>query len=386
MIDRMLVRFWGRVAESVWVPPESLGIFRWVFGLYLLFFDARWFAWIDHTPDAFFAPPIVSIAYLAGGFPPPYSFTIIDVVGLLAIFSMTCGYRTRLSTWIVLVTYLVSTTFSYSHGKISHQIAIAIVLACMVIADWGKASRRRVAQGLTLLAVALCFGFLTAGFDKALYWLTLDPTVSGALSWYYPRMALAEPQLFASMVPGTPLWLLKGADFLAVVFELSGFIALIWGRLAWRLWLLAAIGFHLANALVLNITFTTQVVVYLAFANLAFVASWATRGRLRIVIRRILIVVAASVTTWHIVTRLGGGGSSFFLGSGPATVHLYDLIVCVTVCLFAVALMAREVGGELARVYRGGTRVNESGGPWSAHLRRSDDTDADRADTGGFTR
>lgn len=339
MADRALTWFWTRVTTATRVPARSLGVFRWVLGAYLLLFDARYFAWMDRTPDAFFDPPVVSLPYLVGGFPPAPFFTVLDVLGIVALCTMTIGYRTRTSTTVVLVTYVISSSFSYSHGKISHQVLVAVVLLCMVVADWGKASPRQVDRGLALLAVAIAFGFLTAGFDKARYWVTTDPTSSGFLSWYYPRMFTYEnPQALAGLVPGTPLGVLKLADLAAVVVESAGFVALLAGRMPWRAWLLVVTGLHLANALVLNITFTTQAVIYLAFADLLLLARPGL-ARWRIPAVGAVLVVGA----WHVVTRVAGGGSGYFLWDGGRSAYAYDVYLCVVVCLGVMVLLALDV-------------------------------------------
>ncbi len=346
MVDRALSWVWWRIETSTTVPARSLGIFRWVFGAYLLVFDARWFAWLDRTPDAFFDPPVFSLAYLVGRFPPPPFFTVVDIVGLLALCAMTVGYRTRAMTVTALLTYLVSSTFNYSHGKVSHQIAIVLILGCMAVADWGKASPRRVAQGMSLLAVSICFGFLAAGLEKARFWLTTDLGVSGILSWYYPRMDLDAPRLLAPFVPGTPLWLLKIADFSAVLMELSGFAALLSGRIAWRTWLLVLPTFHLANTLILNITFPTQVVGYLVFIDLA--AVFVLKGERLRRARTLGAVLLIAVTSWHVVTRVAGGGSFHVLGGSAAQLVTADIVVSICACLTVIALVARDLLAEVA--------------------------------------
>ncbi len=339
MADRTLTWFWTRVATATRVPARSLGVFRWVLGAYLLLFDARYFAWMDRTPDAFFDPPLVSLPYLVGGFPPAPFFTALDVLGIVALCTMTIGYRTRASTTVVLVTYVVSSSFSYSHGKISHQVLVAVVLLCMIVADWGKAPSRQVDRGLALLAIAIAFGFLTAGLEKARYWVSTDLSSSGFLSWYYPRMFTYEdPQALAGLVPGTPLGVLKLADLAAVVVESTGFLALLGGRVPWRAWLLVITGLHLANALVLNITFTTQAVVYLAFANLLVLAR---PGLARLRVPAVVGVVA--VGAWHVGTRVAGGGSSYFLGDGGRWAYAYDVYLCVVVCLVVMVLLAADL-------------------------------------------
>ena len=362
MIDRALLRVWGRIGHTVGVPAASLVMFRWLFGAYLLLFDARHHAWIDRAPEAFFNPPVFSLPYLVGGFPPAPTFLLLDIVGIVAIWLMMVGWRPRLSTTVVLVTLVLANSFGYSFGKISHQIAAVVVLVCMIIANWGQgipakdgpegspeyeaARRRKVERGLALLAVALAFGFLTAGIDKARHWASMDVSESGILSWYYPRMFEYEGYtgVLTGAVPGIPPALLKVGDWAAVLMEMSGVVALFAGRVPWRLWLLAATFLHLANALLLNITFATQALIYLAFVSLVGLARlrpWLSRLRVP------AAIALAGVALWHIWVRVGEGSSGFFLWDGRST-FAYDLYVCVTICLVVAALIANDVRRELA--------------------------------------
>lgn len=322
-------------------------------GCYLLLFDAPTFSWLDDTPRAFFEPPLISLPYLVGGFLPSPTFAMLDIIAIAAIVTMTIGYRTRASTAVVLITRLVSTSFAYSLGKISHQIALTALLACMLVADWGQrgdaavddadASSRastRTIQGVSLLAFLIAFGFITAGFDKAREWINVDMTQSGILSWYYPNIYSRGlgTELFGSVVPHVPLELLKVADAGAALVEVTGLLALLFSRRVWQGWLLVVTLLHLSNALFLNITFATQVVVYLAFVDLSVLrVDRLTR------LRPFVIAAVVSIGAYHAVTRITGPASGFFLVSGRDATFVYDLYVCMIICVAVGLLLASSL-------------------------------------------
>jgi len=357
LIDRVLSWFWTRVARSVAVPDRSLTAFRWILGLYLLLFDAPYYSWISDTPRAFFDPPVLSVTYLFSGFPPATFFLLLDVVAITATCCMTVGYRTRISTATTLITRLVGMNFIYSYGKISHQIAVCVFLFCMIIADWGETreqdpehegatSRRwspetsyRTIQGMSLFAVALAFGFVTAGFDKARLWINTDLAKSGILTWYYPGYFTGSTRFLADRIPGLPLVVLKAGDWLAAIVEVTGFIALLLNRTSWRVWLLVVTLLHTANVLVLNITFATQVILYLSFFDLSSLVDSPLMRRLRRPAVGLVVVIGA----WHVITRFTDNGSSYFMVSGQARVYTYDLYVALVICTIVAGIIAKNL-------------------------------------------
>lgn len=94
-VDRACAVFWGRVARATGAQARSVGIFRWIYGLYFLALEAPSFTFIDEAPRAFFDPPVLSLAFLLDGFPPPPFFRILDLFSVLALALVTIGYRTR---------------------------------------------------------------------------------------------------------------------------------------------------------------------------------------------------------------------------------------------------------------------------------------------------
>jgi hypothetical protein len=365
-VERLNAWFWDRVSTAVSVPDASLGIFRWLFGLYLLLCEAPHFAWIDRAPRAFFNPPILSPANLFSGFPSSPFFLVLDIVILGGLLLMTIGFHTQLATAVVLAARLIGTSFNYSFGKIDHDIVVTVVLVCMLIAGWGRSysvdarrghtdlpdgggpeTSRRAQQGLALLGILLSFGFITAGLPKLVSWVDFNLHTSGFLSWYYPnKYELGRSLLLARFVPGTPAALLEFLDYLAPLLELSGFIALLCGRRSWRIFLLLACAFHLANVLVLNISFGAQAVSYLAFVDLRAL------GRVRTRVPRIglwLAGMAGVAVIWHVATRVAHSGSSIFLVSGAATENVWGNYVAIPVLVSVITLLALDIRRCFAR-------------------------------------
>jgi hypothetical protein len=103
---------------------------------------------------------------------------------------------------------------------------------------------------------------------------------------------------------------------------------------------LLACVFHLANVLVLNISFGSQAVSYLAFVDLRAL------GRVRTRIPRIgvwLAALAGLAVIWHVVTRVAHSGSSIFLVSGAATENVWGNYVAVPVLVSVITLLAIDI-------------------------------------------
>jgi hypothetical protein len=322
LIERAVAWFWVRVGTSAAVPDGSLRTFRRAIGVYLLVLEAPHYAWIDRAPRAFFDPPTFSLSYVVGGFPSAPFFVVLDLVAIAAIVLMTIGVRTRAATIVVVVCRLIGSSFLYSFGKIDHTIILTALLALMAYCNWGEGSNelardsaavpsieRRSLRALGLMAVVVSFGFVTAALPKLVHWVDGDTTTSGVLSWYYEGLFnYRRDKMLAGWFPGLPTVLLEVADVSAVALELIAFLALVSGRISWRLFLLFMSLLHLTNVLVLNIEFTAQAITYLAFVDLSFrrrpTPPWA---------RWVGGVALAAVVAWHVQARLRERGSPIVL-------------------------------------------------------------------------
>lgn len=355
MLDRSVRWFWSQVDSSVAGNDRSLDALRWLVGFYLVLIEAPYYSWIGDAPRAFFDPPVFSIASVAGGFPPGPFFVLLDLIAIGAIVLMTVGVRTRTATVVVVICRVVGSSFMFSFGKIDHTIMLTVFLAAMAYCDWGRRSSRpqswdapdrhttlRSRQARALVAVALSFGFVTAGLPKLLHWVDADMSTSGFLSWYYEGLFdLRRNGMLAGWVPHLPPLLLELIDVAAVALELAGFVALLLGRIPWRVFLLLATTLHLANVLVLNIEFTAQAITYLAFAHLGSRRK-ATPGWIRFAAGCVLAIAVA----WHVQARLRGAGSPIVFVSGSSAQLDAGLYAGLLICVAIIAILVREIGRE----------------------------------------
>lgn len=358
--------FWTRAANNAAVSASSLGVYRWIFCLYLLIFDLPSWAWLEHVPRALFDPPPLSPASLVSGFPPYPFFSVLDAVLIACLCLVTVGYRTRLFTLVYLGLVLVGCNFNFCFGKIDHSSVLSsVLLGCMAYAGWGKhysvdalrsphrtepstAADPRVRRGLALFAVVLAFGMLTAGLPKAWSWVDFNLQTSGFLAWYYPnRYSLGREYMLAPLVPLSPPLVLELADYAGSLFETLGFAALLINRKTWRLWLAVAALFHLANALVLNIAFTQQALVYVVFASCAGLLPELSPVQLRTWLQVLVpaVVVIGGVRLW---LRVQGLTTYAFFATNAHADDIATLILAVPYCALAATLLVRHVLKERA--------------------------------------
>jgi len=253
---------------------------RIIYGIFILIFFNPTFAWIGEIPQGLFRPKFFSLSNLFNGFP-SYSI-LLTIEGLLIIsaFCLLLGVKARLAGIVFVIVYFVGNSFRFSFGKIDHgEIMFLVFILGLSFTNWGvnnalipdrrvdKSTQKRI---LAILAVILCFAMFTAGFEKALYWVDFDLETGGFLRWFYSGFFThGRDRLLAPVVISLPPQIFELADYFAVIFELTPLIALFAGRKWWLIWLLVASTFHLANTLLLNISFTAHAPVYLSFVTLS---------------------------------------------------------------------------------------------------------------------
>ena len=257
------------------IDANSLGLYRILFCLWFILFKPSSYAWIGDVPKAFYQPPILSFASLLNTFPDRSFFLFLDTIIALSLFLVAIGFLTRCSTATLLIAQLIGNNFQYSFGKIDHSIFVQCVLLVMLLANWGRAlsvdqlifrTKDNRARSIWLLAVFLAFGFFTAGFGKAMHWIDFDLQTNGFLNWLYSGYYTLDRQrlLAPFAMNARPLWIWEFADITAVIFEL-GFLLALFRRRSFMIWLWIACMFHLANCLILNISFAHYSICYLAF-------------------------------------------------------------------------------------------------------------------------
>jgi hypothetical protein len=364
-IEYTLAIVWQRVEDTCRNDAHSLGLFRIFWGIYILLFVAPYSAYVSQVPPSFYDPPVLSLAFLFSGFPPYWLMLAGDLVRIWVVVLITIGVKTRVCTIVLCGLTFISTNFVYSFGKIDHDTLVWTVAICLAFTDWGvfyalvpdrSVNPKVAARALATAGILIAFGMFTAGFGKALHWTNLDPSRSGFLGWFYPGYyTLDRTLLLAPLVPKVPPQLFKIADYCAVLFELSAFFFLLAGRAGWRIWLLVAAGFHLINALLLNIPFHIQVLVYLPFVALARFAgspNIAISPTTAVPWWRVPLIIAAIILgVAHTAQRLNGGGSQFLFIEGDSAVRLtlYVSLVLLALCAMVIAtdLASRVYGARL---------------------------------------
>ena len=364
-IERSLTIIWQRLEDTCSNDVRSLGLFRIFWAMFNLLFIAPYTAYVGQAPQAFYNPPVLSLAFLSPGFPPYWLMLAGDLARIWLLVLITIGIKTRFCTISMCVLTFLSENFVYSFGKINHDALLWAVALCLAFTGWGvpyalvpdrRVNSKTAARALATAGVLVAFGMFTAGFDKAVHWINFDLSTGGFLSWFYGIYYILDKRLLlAPLVFRVPPQLFKILDYAAVAFELSPFFCLLAGRIAWRVWLLLAICFHLANALLLNIPFYGNVLIYLPFVALA-----PSFGRLNVGVRatnavfswRVPVIICATILGAALTAqRLKGGGSQFLFieGSSAVSVSLYLSLVLLALCgvMIAVDLTTRVYGRRL---------------------------------------
>jgi hypothetical protein len=385
-VERILTIFWHRIEDTCSNDARSLGLFRIFWGTYVLLFFAPYSAFVGQVPQSFYNPPVLSLAFLFAGFPPYWLMLAGDLVRIWLVVLITIGIKTRVCTIVLCLLTFILNNFLYSFGKINHDALNWAVALCLAFTDWGVPyalvpdrgiNPKVAARALATAGVLIAFGMFTAVFDKARHWINLDLSTSGFLGWFFGGYyTLDRKLLLAPLVLEFPPWLLKILDYAAVAFELSAFFFLLAGRAAWRAWLLVATCFHLTSALLLNISFYNNVIVYLPFVSFARFFGIANVGgnvtnavfswRVPVIIFAIILGVA------HTAQRLKGGGSQFLFveGYSVVSISLYVSLVLLALCAVLIAIdFATGIYGT--RSYRDNSRRgvcdDAYNGPGGAH-------------------
>lgn len=224
---------------------------------------------------------------LFGGFPPQWFFVGLHVLLDLSLIALLFGYRTRLASWLTGLLFLMGFGFLFSAGKVNHVMLFILLPWVMSFSNWGAAWSIDAQQGrtrpmveswpLALLALLIGFAMFTAGFTKLLgSWL--DPTTQATRShWLKQYFVVGRQDLLADLVIAPlPAGLWELMDWGTVLLEISLLLAAFIPRL-WGVLLSLMVLFHLGTALLFNITFVQNLIVYAAFLNWDRLAAYAPR-------------------------------------------------------------------------------------------------------------
>lgn len=272
-VDRWIFLGWP-------VTPEGLAIVRILYaGLGLVIGTPRW-AWAGRLPHALWNPEPGPLRLLPGP-PGPIVMVALQMVFVAALVALLVGWRTPAMS--VAVTVIGATGFgiTYAMGNYDHSFMGVLTPAVLAPSGWGARWSVDAAQGrrpdvegwpVRLLAWLLGLAMLTSAYPKIRSgWLDVHShAVLGQLASQYfvhGRHALLATQSIHLQVGG--FWELF--DDLTVLVE-GGFVFAVLTVSGTRLWTAMAAVFHAAVLLMINIPFSANLLVYIAFVDWSFIS------------------------------------------------------------------------------------------------------------------
>lgn len=260
-------------------PSRALASFRIVFAAVVLWVlppldnPNTSFLMFADLPAALFDPPAGPIALL-DEWPSRPTCELLDHATRLCAISLLAGWHTRLVSLGLSVLLLVFYGLVASLGKVDHAALFCLAPGILAFSGWGSVASVDALLGrskptsngrpLAVLAYTTAFAMATAGLAK-LGWL--NPFTFGTK--YHATRQLIKGRTDLLAVPlSTHLpdfgWELL--DWSTVAVELAPLLLV-----RRRRWFVASLGavvcFHFGVALVLNIAFVVNVVVYAAFVR-----------------------------------------------------------------------------------------------------------------------
>ncbi|WP_127129779.1 hypothetical protein [Georgenia sp. SYP-B2076] len=331
----------------------SLARYRIVYGVIALL-TLPDFSWAAIFPDSMFIPPPGPLM-LFSGFPPEGVLRGLEAVLAACLVAILLGWHTRAASFLAVLVQMVGFGFTYSLGKIDHDILLVLLPAAMALAGWGDrmsldAVRRR-SRGaaepperarqwpLRLYALMIGLAFLTAALPKIRGgWL--DPTTQAVqghqVRQYYTN---GNDQLLAPFFlhfDHPVFWEL--VDIATIVLE-AGMILFVLSWVSTRAGFAVAATFHLGVWLMMNIAFFMNVVTY------GFVVAW-DRVPLPCALRRSFTPPPALVRLTPVVVVVGGVSWSLLIeavGNAAGVVYPVVLVAGGLVGAAYLALLAIRV-------------------------------------------
>lgn len=264
------------IFERYQLPTEALGIYRIVYAVSQLFiyFPVK-LTWLSGLPSYLYDPPIYSLGGLFTQFPSMPFLLVLQYLIPVLLVMLLFGFKTRWTSLALGLCLLVAYSFVYSLGKIDHNIIALLIPLIMAFSGWGSkysmdeksTSEKSEGWPIALLVLLLSFAMFTAGFSKLIGgWL--NPQTHAAQSIFYftyfvdERRDLLAPLLIH--VTNSTFW--EVFDYMGVFFELAFIPAMFFPRV-FRALIAFTVGFHLMNLLIMNITFTFNLIIYVMFID-----------------------------------------------------------------------------------------------------------------------
>jgi hypothetical protein len=258
------------------VPPAGLGLLRILYAIVLLLRLPDGF-WIADLPASVLDPP-PGLTYFSHQIPSEWFFGLLNFTGVIAGVGVLFGWHTQLCSFLVSGVLLLLNSWSYSFGKINHDILFVLLPSFMAVAGWGgsysldaprnnQLTVRYRAWPMALLALAISLAMFSAAAPKAMFgWL--NPSTQ-AVKWHVTFSVdvrgYANPWALASLETfPNAAWEL--ADVTTVILE-AAFLFCVVKRRHFQMICALACFFHLGVAVLLELTFAANLLAYGAFCD-----------------------------------------------------------------------------------------------------------------------
>ena len=309
---------------------EGLALYRILYATAILLMGLPRGLWIPLYGSTFFRPPFGFTWFVEQNVPPEWFFLVLNAAAGLAAIMLLTGYRTRIASLTLFVMLLSLNAWRYSFGKIDHDLLIIAVPLILAFSGWGdrlsvdslvgrRARFYTNSPWLLLLAVVTSVMMFTAAIQKApTGWLEshTQATWGHFVSTYF---VLGSKNPVSAIALGLPIpWVWKSIDFAVVALEVA-FLLTFTSRRWFRITCAAACIFHFSTAILMHITFWSNVLAYAAFCNWD---GWLKRAAVRNAANQIqlavqklrfwqIAVAALLVTVIHV--NMGIPASAFLL-------------------------------------------------------------------------
>jgi hypothetical protein len=337
------LRIIDRIIFDEYQPTrESLVLFRFLYALCLLTLALPRLFWIEKFPATFFAPPLGLTYLFFTGFPPGWVLSLLDAVPVVATVYLLCGRAVSVASWVVTLALIVGNAWSYSFGKINHDILFVAAPAVMMLAGWDG---RRPVRAWPMALYAWCIGLamFTAAWQKALSgWL--DPSTHAVLAHTLGNISMTARETVTAqfLLQWTPSVIWEAQDIATVLLE-GAFIVLWPWRTGFRAVCAFACLFHLGVALIMRITFLSNLLAYAAFVEWRDLPGAPALLRLRLWFESwsAAQVLAAGIVTAIVFATVGNPVENFaryLLFHDEATTPVYSLSLALSVVAAAIGL------------------------------------------------
>lgn len=254
---------------------EFLAFYRIFFSLYLLWIGVSNDSWVHGIPDSVMHPPISILSFI--NIIPSKAFFIAGYYTMyMCLLLILIGFKPRIFAIVYMLIFVLSSNYAYSFGKINHNFVYILPILVMSFSPWNttysffKEPQKETdtlskSWPIFLLSMIFGFGMFTAGYAKFLGgWLDTNLQYTQIFFYQY-RYGIGWDGLLSDIynkVNSPIFW--EVLDYFTVIFE-SVFILAFLKPEYFRFMILVTLFFHLNVLLMLNISFTLSIGLYVLF-------------------------------------------------------------------------------------------------------------------------